>query len=171
MCQSIFALLLFVIALAFKGGIALNILTAAFTLTQIKQATENFKTTIGIGGFGEVYYGKLVNGQEIAVKTLSTTSHQTEQEFFNEIELLSMVHHKYLVSLVGYCLNQKHLMLVYEYMSGGDSRKRLHGDGVSRRPLSWKQRTRIILQVAEGTLYTSPNPIISDYIMEIQSNR
>jgi RIO-like serine/threonine protein kinase len=57
----------------------------ALTLTQIKQATENFKTTIGIGGFGEVYYGKLVNGQEIAVKTLSTTSHQTEQEFFNEV--------------------------------------------------------------------------------------
>ncbi len=57
----------------------------AFTLTQIKQATENFKTTIGIGGFGEVYYGKLVNGQEIAVKTLSTFSHQTEQEFFNEV--------------------------------------------------------------------------------------
>jgi RIO-like serine/threonine protein kinase len=57
----------------------------ALTLTQIKQATENFKTTIGIGGFGKVYYGKLVNGQEIAVKTLSTTSHQTEQEFFNEV--------------------------------------------------------------------------------------
>ncbi|CAM6048165.1 unnamed protein product [Sphagnum compactum] len=121
----------------------------ALTLTQIKQATENFKTTIGIGGFGEVYYGKLVNGQEIAVKTLSTTSHQTEQEFFNEIELLSMVHHKYLVSLVGYCLDRKHLMLVYDYVSGGDLRKRLHGDGVSRKPLSWKQRTRIILQVAE----------------------
>ncbi len=34
-------------------------------------------------------------------------------------------------------------------------------DGVSRRPLSWKQRTRIILQVAEGTFYTSPNPIIN----------
>ncbi|KAH8966149.1 hypothetical protein BDL97_03G009000 [Sphagnum fallax] len=125
----------------------------ALTLTQIKQATENFKTTIGIGGFGEVYYGKLVNGQEIAVKTLSTTSHQTEQEFFNEIELLSMVHHKYLVSLVGYCLDRKHLMLVYEYVSGGDLRKRLHGDGVFRRPLSWKQRTRIILQVAEGLDY------------------
>ncbi|KAH8966150.1 hypothetical protein BDL97_03G009100 [Sphagnum fallax] len=125
----------------------------ALTLTQIKQATENFKTTIGIGGFGEVYYGKLVNGQEIAVKTLSTTSHQTKQEFFNEIELLSMVHHKYLVSLVGYCLDRKHLMLVYEYVSGGDLRKRLHGDGVIRRPLSWKQRTRIILQVAEGLDY------------------
>jgi RIO-like serine/threonine protein kinase len=67
----------------------------ALTLTQIKQATQNFKTKIGIGGFGEVYYGKLVNGQEIAVKTLSTTSHQTKQEFFNEIELLSMVRNDY----------------------------------------------------------------------------
>jgi hypothetical protein len=57
----------------------------ALTLTQIEQATENFKTTIGRGGFGEVYYGKLVNGQEIAVKTLSTTSHQTKEEFFNEV--------------------------------------------------------------------------------------
>ncbi|CAM6028576.1 unnamed protein product [Sphagnum balticum] len=95
------------------------------------------------------------------IKTLSTTSHQTKQEFFNGIELLSMVHHKYLVSLVGYCLDRKHLMLVYEYMSGGDLRRRLHGDGVSRRTLSWKQRTRTILQVAQGTLYTSPNPIIS----------
>ncbi|CAM6021284.1 unnamed protein product [Sphagnum balticum] len=125
----------------------------ALTLAQIKQATQNFKTTIGIGGFGEVYYGKLVNGQEIAVKTLSTTSHQTKQEFFNEIELLSVVHHKYVVSLVGYCLAQKNLMLVYEYVSGGDLRSRLHGVGVSRKPLSWKQRTRIILQVAEGLDY------------------
>ncbi|CAM6028574.1 unnamed protein product [Sphagnum balticum] len=122
-------------------------------ILELLGATKNFKTTIGIGGFGEVYYGKLVNGQEIAVKTLSTTSHQTEQEFFNEIELLSMVHHKYLVSLVGYCLDRKHLMLVYEYVSGGDLRKRLHGDGVIRRPLSWKQRTRIIFQVAQGLEY------------------
>jgi hypothetical protein len=57
----------------------------ALTLNQIEQATQNFKTTIGLGGFGEVYYGKLVNGQEIAVKTLSTTSHQTKHEFFNEV--------------------------------------------------------------------------------------
>ncbi|CAK9189576.1 unnamed protein product [Sphagnum troendelagicum] len=86
-------------------------------------------------------------------KTLSTTSHQTKQEFFNEIELLSMVHHKYLVSLVGYCLARKHLMLVYEYVSGGDLRSKLHGDGVSGRPLSWRQRIRIILQIAEGLDY------------------
>ncbi|CAM6045680.1 unnamed protein product [Sphagnum compactum] len=125
----------------------------ALTLTEIEQATQNFKTKIGVGGFGEVYYGKLVNGQEIAVKTLSTTSHQTKQEFFNEIELLSVVHHKYVVSLVGYCLARKRLMLVYEYVSGGDLQSRLHGVRANRKPLSWKQRTRIILQVAEGLDY------------------
>jgi serine/threonine protein kinase len=45
-----------------------------------------------------------------------------------QIELLSMVHHKYLVSLIGYCLAPNNYMLVYEYMSGGDLRNRLHGN-------------------------------------------
>jgi hypothetical protein len=58
------------------------------TSAQIKQATNNFQRTLGIGGFGGVYYGKLVNGQEVVVKTLSTTSHQTKQEFFNEVRSL-----------------------------------------------------------------------------------
>jgi len=123
------------------------------TSAQIKQATNNFQRTLGIGGFGGVYYGKLVNGQEVAVKTLSTTSHQTKQEFFNEIELLSTVHHKSLVSLVGYCLAREHLMLVYEYVSGGDLRNTLNGEGANKTPLTWNQRTRIILQVAEGLEY------------------
>jgi serine/threonine protein kinase len=45
-----------------------------------------------------------------------------------QIELLSTVHHKSLVSLVGYCLAREHLMLVYEYVSGGDLRNALNGN-------------------------------------------
>jgi hypothetical protein len=37
----------------------------------------------------------------------------------------------------------------------------LSGDGVSGRPLNWRQRTGIILQIAEGTSYTSPNPAMN----------
>jgi serine/threonine protein kinase len=48
--------------------------------------------------------------------------------WYLQIELLSMVHHKYLVSLIGYCLAPNNYMLVYEYMSGGDLRNRLHGN-------------------------------------------
>jgi len=64
-----------------------------------------------------------------------------------------MVHHKYLVSLIGYCLAPNNYMLVYEYMSGGDLRNRLHGESTMEKPLTWRQRTTIILQVAEGIEY------------------
>ncbi|CAM6054417.1 unnamed protein product, partial [Sphagnum tenellum] len=125
----------------------------AFTLATLKQATTNFGKKLGVGGFGEVFYGRLPDGQEVAVKTSSASSHQSSQEFFNEIELLSMVHHKYLVSLIGYCLAPNNYMLVYEYMSGGDLRNRLHGESTMEKPLTWRQRTTIILQVAEGIEY------------------
>jgi serine/threonine protein kinase len=48
-------------------------------------ATNNFSKVLGEGSFGVVYYGKLANGQEVAVKRLSTTSHQGAKEFFNEV--------------------------------------------------------------------------------------
>jgi RIO-like serine/threonine protein kinase len=57
----------------------------AFTLATLKQATTNFGKKLGVGGFGEVFYGKLPDGQEVAVKTLSASSHQSRQEFFDEV--------------------------------------------------------------------------------------
>lgn len=45
-----------------------------------------------------------------------------------QIELLSVVHHKYLVSLLGYSCTRKHQTLIYEYMGGGDLKHRLQGD-------------------------------------------
>ncbi|KAH9549043.1 hypothetical protein CY35_11G119900 [Sphagnum magellanicum] len=59
----------------------------AFTLATLKQATTNFGKKLGVGGFGEVFYGKLPDGQEVAVKTLSASSHQSRQEFFNEVRV------------------------------------------------------------------------------------
>lgn len=55
------------------------------TPATIKHATRNFETKIGQGGFGDVFYGKLSCGQEIAVKVLSAKSQQSKQEFFNEV--------------------------------------------------------------------------------------
>lgn len=48
-------------------------------------------------------------------------------EFKTEIELLSRVHHKNLVGLVGFCFEQGEQMLVYEYMAGGTLRHCLSG--------------------------------------------
>nr|AMH40478.1 G-type lectin-domain containing receptor kinase 6 [Pohlia nutans] len=125
----------------------------AFSETKIKQATNNYATVIGHGGFGDVFYGKLTDGTEVAAKVLSANSHQSKHEFYNEIELLSKVHHKYLVSLLGYCCTRQHQILVYEFMGGGNLRQRLQRENPFPDPLSWKQRTCIILQVAEGLEY------------------
>lgn len=48
-------------------------------------------------------------------------------EFKTEIELLSRVHHKNLVSLVGFCFDQGEQMLVYEYIMNGSLKDSLSG--------------------------------------------
>lgn len=56
-----------------------------FTLSDIEDATKMFEKKIGSGGFGVVYYGKLKDGKEIAVKVLTSNSYQGKREFTNEV--------------------------------------------------------------------------------------
>ncbi|KAG0575642.1 hypothetical protein KC19_5G019700 [Ceratodon purpureus] len=138
--------------------------------SKIKQCTDNFAHKIGQGGFGDVFYGKLPDGQEIAAKVLTPESCQSKQEFYNEIELLSTVHHKYLVSLLGYRCTRRHQILIYEYLGGGDLRQRLQGTDARKNPLNWSQRTSIILQVAEGLEYLHDKCSPSIIHRDVKSN-
>lgn len=56
-----------------------------FTLAELEEATRNFEKKVGSGGFGVVYYGKLKDGKEIAVKVLTNNSFQGKREFSNEV--------------------------------------------------------------------------------------
>ncbi|KAL2623111.1 hypothetical protein R1flu_003316 [Riccia fluitans] len=141
----------------------------AFSIKEIKTMTENFKQPVGKGGFGSVYYGKLPNGKEVAVKVKAADSKQGVKEFLNEVQLLSRVHHKNLVPLIGYCLDGQEQILVYEYMSQGALHDHLHhppessststrqgaGGFVSSRhcSLDWKTRLDIVLNAARGLEY------------------
>jgi serine/threonine protein kinase len=93
----------------------------------------------------------LPNGQFIAIKRAQQGSMQGGQEFKTEIELLSRVHHKNLVGLVGFCFEQGEQMLVYEYMSAGTLRDSLAGK--SGLHLDWKKRLRVALGAARGLAY------------------
>ncbi|GLJ34228.1 hypothetical protein SUGI_0687770 [Cryptomeria japonica] len=117
-----------------------NVNTRSFSIEELKTLTHNFSQDIGKGGFGTVFYGKLLDGKEIVVKVLSSSLKQGVLEFLNEIDLLSRVNHKNLVWLLGYCNSSKELMLVYEYMGGGSLRDHLH---------DWKARIRVALDAAE----------------------
>lgn len=65
----------------------------------------------------------LSDGQVIAIKRARQGSMQGGVEFTTEIELLSRVHHKNVVGLLGFCFEQGEQMLVYEYMPNGTLRK------------------------------------------------
>ncbi|XXG83174.1 hypothetical protein AAC387_Pa10g0988 [Persea americana] len=85
----------------------------------IAASTNNFSESnmLGMGGFGPVYKGKLLNGQDIAVKRLSKSSVQGIEEFKTEISLIAKLQHKNLVRLLGCCIHREEKMLIYEYMS------------------------------------------------------
>lgn len=128
-----------------------------FPLAMLQDATRNFDDSlvIGEGGFGKVYGAVLQDGTKVAVKRASPESRQGAREFRTEIELLSGLRHRHLVSLVGYCDEREEMILLYEYMEHGSLRSRLYGRGGAGRaaPLSWAQRLEACAGAARGLLY------------------
>nr|POF25148.1 putative leucine-rich repeat receptor-like serine/threonine-protein kinase [Quercus suber] len=96
-----------------------------YSYSEVVSITNNFKTIIGEGGFGKVYLGKLKDETQVAVKFLSTSSYQGYKEFRAEAQLLMIVHHRNLVSLVGYCDEGEKKALIYEYMANGNLHQHL----------------------------------------------
>ncbi|KAG8490541.1 hypothetical protein CXB51_013667 [Gossypium anomalum] len=125
-----------------------------FDLSIIEAATNNFAEVnkIGAGGFGSVYKGILTDGQEIAVKRLSTTSGQGADEFQTEVVLVAKLQHRNLVKLLGYCLKRKERILVYEFVPK-KSLDHFIFDPEKQRQLDWPQRYKIIKGIARGLLY------------------
>ncbi|KAL8252319.1 hypothetical protein R6Q59_036012, partial [Mikania micrantha] len=102
-----------------------------FKFPEILIATENFSESlvIGRGGFGKVYKGNIINGSSMvvaAIKRLDSMSNQGAAEFWAEVEMLSMLRHCNLVSLIGYCNYEQEMILVYEYMPNRTLNDHLH---------------------------------------------
>ncbi|XP_073017397.1 leucine-rich repeat receptor protein kinase HPCA1-like isoform X2 [Primulina eburnea] len=124
-----------------------------FSYDELRKCTNNFSESneIGSGGYGKVYRGMLSNRKLVAIKKARQGSMQGGLEFKTEIELLSRVHHKNLVGLVGFCFEQGEQMLVYEFMENGTLRENLTGRNGAH--LDWKRRIRVALGSARGLAY------------------
>ncbi|KAG4975027.1 hypothetical protein AAZX31_11G214500 [Glycine max] len=126
----------------------------SFKYKDLKAATKNFSADnkLGEGGFGAVYKGTLKNGKVVAVKKLMLgKSSKMEDDFESEVKLISNVHHRNLVRLLGCCSRGPERILVYEYMANSSLDKFLFGS--KKGSLNWKQRYDIILGTARGLAY------------------
>lgn len=114
--------------LSAKATSALSVKT--FSLSELEKATDRFSSQriLGVGGFGRVYHGTLDDGTDVAVKLLTRESQSGDREFSVEVEMLSRLHHRNLVKLIGICIEGRRRCLVYELIRNGSVESHLHGN-------------------------------------------
>uniref|UniRef100_K3Z4P9 non-specific serine/threonine protein kinase n=1 Tax=Setaria italica TaxID=4555 RepID=K3Z4P9_SETIT len=122
-----------------------------FSYEELYQITDGFSAQklLGEGGFGSVYKGRLPDGTYVAIKRLKDGGGQGEREFQAEVEIISRVHHRHLVSLVGYCISNDQRLLVYDFVPNNTLHYHLHGMPV----LKWSTRIKIAAGAARGIAY------------------
>nr|GMD45057.1 probable serine/threonine-protein kinase NAK [Ipomoea batatas] len=149
-----------------------------FSLSELKAATRNFRpdSVVGEGGFGLVFKGwvdehtlaaaKPGSGIVIAVKKLNQEGWQGHKEWLTEINYLGLLQHPNLVKLIGFCLEDEHRLLVYEFMSKGSTENHLFRRGSFYQPLSWGLRMKVALGAARGLAFlhnAEPQVIYRDF--------
>ncbi|GMI91775.1 hypothetical protein like AT3G13690 [Hibiscus trionum] len=124
-----------------------------FTRAELELATGGFSQAnfLAEGGFGSVYRGVLPDGQAIAVKQHKLASSQGDHEFCSEVEVLSCAQHRNVVMLIGFCIEDRRRLLVYEYICNGSLDSHLYGH--HREPLEWSARQKIAVGAARGLRY------------------
>ncbi|MBA0693931.1 hypothetical protein Goari_004270, partial [Gossypium aridum] len=131
-----------------------------FTLGELRLITNSFSSAnfLGEGGFGPVHKGFIddklrpgLKAQSVAVKLLDLEGLQGHREWLTEVIFLAQLRQPHLVKLIGYCCEEEHRLLVYEYMPRGSLENQLFRRySVS---LPWATRMKIALGAAKGLAY------------------
>lgn len=125
-----------------------------FSYQELLSATSNFlpENLVGKGGHSHVYRGCLPDGKELAVKILKP-SEDVLKEFASEIEIITALHHRNIISLFGFCFEDNNLLLVYDFLSRGSLEENLHGNKKDGNAFGWTQRYKVAVGVAEALDY------------------
>ncbi|XP_015885783.2 LOW QUALITY PROTEIN: protein kinase STUNTED [Ziziphus jujuba] len=135
-----------------------------FNYQDLLSATSNFlaENLIGKGGSSQVYRGCLPDGKELAVKLLRP-SEDVIKEFVLEIEIITTLNHKNIISLLGFCFEDNNLLLVYDFLSRGSLEENLHGSKKDPLSFGWSERYKVAVGIAEALDYLhngSAQPVI-----------
>ncbi|XP_021619851.1 probable protein kinase At2g41970 isoform X2 [Manihot esculenta] len=133
----------------------------SMSLDDLNRITDDFgtKALIGEGSYGRVFYAKLDDGVEAAIKKLDTsTSQEPDSDFAAQLSVVSRLKHDHFVEMMGYCLEQNNRILVYQFATMGSLHDVLHGrkgvQGAEPGPaLNWNQRVKIAFGAAKGLEY------------------
>ncbi|KAM0044814.1 putative transferase, protein kinase RLK-Pelle-RLCK-VIIa-2 family [Helianthus debilis subsp. tardiflorus] len=148
-----------------EGEILQSCNLKSFNYSDLRMATRNFRpdSVLGEGGFGSVYKGwideqsfvasKPGTGVVVAVKRLNAESFQGHREWLAEVNYLGQFSHPNLVNLIGYCLEDEHRLLVYEFMPRGSLENHLFRKGSYFQPLTWSLRLKVALGAAKGLAF------------------
>ncbi|KAD4584571.1 hypothetical protein E3N88_22172 [Mikania micrantha] len=148
-----------------EGEILQSANLKSFSYSDLRMATRNFRpdSVLGEGGFGSVFKGwmdeqtyiasKPGTGVVVAVKRLNLESFQGHREWLAEVNYLGQFSHPNLVNLIGYCLEDEHRLLVYEFMPRGSLENHLFRRGSYFQPLSWSLRLKVALGAAKGLAF------------------
>lgn len=120
-----------------------------FSYKELQLATRGFSDKVGHGGFGTVFQGELSDSSLVAVKRLERPG-GGEKEFRAEVSTIGNIQHVNLVRLRGFCSENSHRLLVYEYMQNGALSAYLRKEGPN---LSWDVRFRVAIGTAKGIAY------------------
>ncbi|CAN6912373.1 unnamed protein product [Brassica oleracea] len=138
---------------AAKNSLILCDSPVSFSYRDHQNATNNFSQLLGSGGFGTVYKGRVAGETLVAVKRLDREFSHGEREFITEVNTIGSMHHRNLVRLCGYCSEDSHRLLVYEFMINGSLDKWIFSSDRTGRQLDWGTRFEIAVATAQEISY------------------
>ncbi|XP_042511276.1 probable inactive leucine-rich repeat receptor-like protein kinase At3g03770 [Macadamia integrifolia] len=129
-----------------------------FSLEELEEATDNFdsSTFMNEGSHDQIYRGTLSNGSLVAIRCLKLKRRYSTQHFMHNIELISKLRHRHLVSALGHCFecylddsSVSRIFFVFEYVSNRTLRSHL-SEGLAGQTLTWTQRIGAAIGIAKG---------------------
>jgi hypothetical protein len=112
---------------------------------------------IGTGGFGVVYEGRdPFLKRRVAIKTCSSEEPEIRDRFFREAEIAGNLHHRNIVTVHDFGVQDGIPYLVQEYLSGEDLDRLI----ARREAVPASRRVDILLQAAQGLDYAHARGVI-----------